>query len=257
MSRFGNLEFETHDDFGGSESRLERDAAYWFSSAESAFGQADFELALRHYSRVLEHDPTHLGAWAGQVRALIELNEIREARVWADKALEQFPNAPELLAAKAVALGRLGDLDNAMAFSDASLEERGDTSYVWLARGDVLLARKERRADYCFERACSINPHSGLVAWLAGRIRHYYGQFAAALVLAQKAAALDPGNPALWLLCGECQIGLGFEGHARRSFQQALDLKPDCRTARARLTTLDHRGPLASLLSRWRQQFRA
>jgi len=28
----------------------------------------------------------------------------------------------------------------ALAFSDASIEERGDTPYVWLARGDVLLA---------------------------------------------------------------------------------------------------------------------
>jgi len=32
------------------------------------------------------------------VRSLIELGEFREARLWADKALERFPQAPELLA---------------------------------------------------------------------------------------------------------------------------------------------------------------
>ena len=37
---------------------------------------------------------------------LIELAEYREAKIWADKALERFPHEPELLAAKAVALGR-------------------------------------------------------------------------------------------------------------------------------------------------------
>src|SRR5882757_10617886 len=84
---------------------------------------------------------------------LIELGEFREAKLWADKALERFPQWPELLAAKAVALGRSGDLDSALAFSDASIEERGDTPYVWLARGDVLLARAESRANYWFEKA--------------------------------------------------------------------------------------------------------
>ena len=36
------------------------------------------------------------------MRALIELEEFQEAKLWADKALERFPNEPELLAAKAV-----------------------------------------------------------------------------------------------------------------------------------------------------------
>jgi len=39
-----------------------------------------------------------------------------------------------LLAAKAVALARGGDLQAALAFSDALSEERGDTPYIWLAR---------------------------------------------------------------------------------------------------------------------------
>ena len=98
---------------------------------------------------------------------LIELGEFREAKLWADKALERFPNEPELLAAKAVALARSGDLQGALSFSDASIEERGDTPYVWLARGDVLLARAEARADYCFEKAAAARA-ARLVRGLAG-----------------------------------------------------------------------------------------
>src|SRR5256712_12234499 len=133
---------------------------------------------------------------------LIELGEFREAKLWADKALERFPREPELLAAKAVALGRGGDLQAALAFSDASIEERGDTPYIWLARGDVLLARKEHRADYCFEKAQLLAPQDWFVNWLAARIRYYYEQFALALKLLQEAVEWNSTHFLLWLELG-------------------------------------------------------
>ncbi len=106
MSRFGNLEFDTQDQLDTPETRVERDESYWFSSAEDAFSQGDFETALRLYARVLEHNPNSVAAWTGQVRALVELGEFREARIWADKALERFPTAPELLRVAAILLPR-------------------------------------------------------------------------------------------------------------------------------------------------------
>ena len=120
-----------------------------------------------------------------------------------------------MLAAKAVALGRSGDLQGALAFSDASIEERGDTPYVWLARGDVLLAREEARADYCFEKALLLAPRDWFIAWLAARIRYYYKQFALALKLLQQAVELNAGHFLLWLELGQCQQALGLVGPAR------------------------------------------
>jgi len=142
MSRFVNLEFggESEDQWQDGRSMV-KDEAWYSAQAREAFQNGNFESGLRLYSKVLEFNPQSTAAWAGQVRMLIELGEFREAKLWADNALERFPHDPELLAAKAVALGRIGDLQGAMAFSDASIEERGDTPYVWLARGDVLLAR--------------------------------------------------------------------------------------------------------------------
>lgn len=255
MSRFGKLELENQGQSLGREAREEPSAPQWLVAAEEAFGRGEFEPALRQFSRVLEYDVDQVAAWAGQVRALIELGEFGEARVWADKALERFPSAPELLAAKAVALGRLGELDTALVFSDASIGERGDVPYLWLARGDVLLARGERRADYCFDRACAMAPESGLVAWLAGRIRYHYGQFAAALSLARRAAALDPAKSAVWLLCGDCQVALGFAAEAGVSFRQALDLQPDSRVAADRLAGIRSKGVAGTLTGWWRRRF--
>ena len=85
-------------------------------------------------------------------------------------------------------------MQGALAFSDASIEERGDTPYVWLARGDVLLARKEQRADYCFEKALLLAPNDWFIAWLAARIRFYYEQFVLALNLLQQAVEWNPGH---------------------------------------------------------------
>src|SRR5271166_6232686 len=153
MSRFVNLEFGGESEDHGQEQRpLAKDEAYYCAEARSAFENGEFESGLRLYSKVLEC----------------------------------FPHEPELLAAKSVALGRGGDLQGALAFSDASIEERGDTPYIWLARGDVLLARRETRADYCFEKALLLAPGDWFVFWLAARIRYFYQQFVLALKLIQR-----------------------------------------------------------------------
>jgi tetratricopeptide (TPR) repeat protein len=231
MSRFANLEFD--DESGrqelSSQGAPAKDDAQVCAEARKAFENGNFEGALRLYSKVLEYNPLHACAWAGQVRMLIELGEIEEAKLWADKALERFPHEPELLAAKSVALGRSGDLEAALAFSDSAIQERGDTSYVWLARGDVLLARNERRAQFCLDKAMSLAPDDWFVAWLAARIRAYYRQFAVALKLLQQAVEWNAGHFNLWLELGYCQQSLGLSGAAKVSFSQARQLNPECR----------------------------
>lgn len=258
MSRFINLELggESENQPPPSPQKLVKDEAYYLAEARSAFETGNFEPGLRAYSKVLEYNPKNAAAWTGQVRMLIELGEFREAKLWADKALERFPNEPELLAAKAVALGRSGDLQGALAFSDASIEERGDTPYVWLARGDVLLARKEPRADYCFEKALLLAPHDWFVAWLAARIRFFYEQFVLALKLMQQAVEWNPGNFLLWLEQGHCQQALGLVGPAEMSFTQARQLNPRCDAAGNALLQISQTGMFARLRGKLRELFK-
>jgi tetratricopeptide (TPR) repeat protein len=224
MSRFVNLEFGDQFEDRPETQPLLKDEAFFMREAGTRFEQGQFEQALRAYAKVLEHNPNNAAAWTGQVRMLIELGEPREAKLWADKALEKFPHEPELLAAKAVALGRTGDLQAALAFSDASIEERGDTPYIWLARGDVLLARKEKRADFCFEKAVWSAPKDWFIHWLGARVRFFYQQFALALKLAQSALELDASRSLVWLQVGQCQQKLGLLSQARNSFTQAKQL---------------------------------
>ncbi len=234
----------------------DQDEAYYFGLARTAFENGDFEQALRNYSKVLEYNPQNAAAWTAQVRMLIELGEFREAKLWADKALERFPQFPELLAAKAVALGRSGDLQGALAFSDASIEERGDTPYVWLARGDVMLARNEPRADYCFEKALLLAPKDWFTLWLASRIRFYYKQFVLALKLLQQAVEWNTSHFLLWLELGQCQRALGLISMAETSFIQAYQLNPQCHAASLASTQLSHTGFWPRAREWWQQFFK-
>ena len=84
---------------------------------------------------------------------LIELGEYKEATVWVDKALEMFPEHPELLAAKAVACARDGRMEKAIAYSDNSISKDNVTSIVWLARAEVLFNRKSSIAQNCISKA--------------------------------------------------------------------------------------------------------
>jgi tetratricopeptide (TPR) repeat protein len=261
MSRFSNLEFgnpsERQSPQAQAQAPLDKGEAYYFSEAQTAMINGEFESALRLYSKVLEFNPQNAAAWTGQVRMLIELGEFHEARLWADKALERFPHDAELLAAKAVALARDGDLQGGLAFSDAAIEEHGDTPYVWLARGDVLLAREESRADFCFEKALLLAPGNWLIAWLAARIRIYYEQFALGLKLLQQAIELNTAHFLLWLELGHCQQALGLVGPARQSFTQAQQLNPQCRHAGLALSQLARTGIAARVRGWWRRRFPA
>ena len=223
--RFGSLEL------GGPKAaaappEIVKDEAYYVAEAHDLFYRGRFDLALRAYSKVLEYNAANQDAWTAQVRMLVELGELREARLWADKALERFPIHPDLLAAKAVVHARMADLDGALAFSDGAIEERGNTPYVWLARGDVLLARSEDRATYCFEQALTLGRGDWVHLWQASRIHSFHRSFAQGLHYAQQATELAPERAVAWLQAGQCQIGLGNGVRARESLAQARLLDP-------------------------------
>ncbi len=255
MSRFINLEFggEAEDQSQGQTPGLARDERYYLLEAQAAVERGDFDKALRHFAKVLEFNPQNTSAWTAQVRMLVELGQYRDANSWADKALETFPREAELLAAKAVALARNGDLNGALVFSDLSIEEQAGTPNVWLARGDVLLARKEARADYCFEKALRLAPGDWVMLWLAARVRFFHEQFALALQLAQQAIGRDAGHFVLWLEQGRCQEALGLADAAQDSFARALELDPDCQAATEALTQLRTHGIEDRVRGWWRR----
>lgn len=256
MGRFSNLEFGEEEPLR-EEGRAEepRDERFYLRLADEHFRTARFERALRYYSRALEFNANAQAAWVGQVQMLVELGEYKEARLWADKALEIHRDHPELLSAKAAAVARSGDARKAVEFSDAAMAQKGTSPAVWLARGETLLASGGDNSEYCFEKAAAQERHEWFVELRIARVCLFWGKLARALAWVQRAISHEAGQPFLWHTLGECQRSLGLAG-AESSFQQALSLDGDFAPSRAALQRLRERGWVLRAWDRLRGAFR-
>lgn len=255
MGRFTNLEFGREEDSSDLEPAvLRKDDRYYLALADDRFREGRFEDALRHYARALEFDAHRSEAWLGQVQALLELDEPREARVWADKGLESFRNQAELLAAKGVAAARLGEPEEAMALSDAALAEKGDSAYRWRARGDVLLAADDRNHEHCFGKALAAAPGDWFEPLAIGRVYLRFDRPAPALRWLDTALERNAASAFLWETLGACRERLGMATHAGAAYRHAADLDPDRPAVRTALARLEQEGTWDAVkrtIARW------
>ena len=254
MIRFSHLEFGDKSDEGagkpGAGEEIHNEE-YFHKQALRYWLAGDFEIALRNYSRSLEQNSSFYPGWLGQVLMLIELGEYREAGVWADKALEMFPEHPELLSAKAVACARDGRMEKAIAYSDDSITKDNVTSMVWLARAEVLVNRKSNIAQNCISKAVSAacGEDELIVHLEASRLLNKNGDYPAALQHLQKVVDGLPKSALGWYELGCAQAGLG-RPEAEVSFEQAIKLHPDWTAAQEALKKFNARGFFKKLFGR-------
>lgn len=251
MDRFSQLEFgEKKPERKRSQGEPIRDADYFHKEALKYWLAGDFEIALRNYSRVLERNNTVFDAWVGQVLMLIELGEYHEAVVWADKALELFPEHPELLAVKAVACCRDAKPEKAIAYSDNSISKENITSRVWLARAEVLLNRKSSIAENCISKAISIAGNMAPITKLeAARLLRRKGCYSAAIGHLNDVVKVFPKSALAWYELGCCQAKLG-RSEAKATLEQSLRLRPDWDRAKTALAKCSERGFFSKLFRR-------
>ena len=226
MGRFRRLEFEGPQPREAARAEETVGPELYLERAEREYWEGNFENALRWYSRALEGDRLLLRAWQRQVVMLVELREYDEAALWADKAMELFPDDPELLASKAVALCRRGDVIGALLAVDKAIRLPGASPERWVARGEVLLARREGNQEYCFSKAISEAPGDWLVQMQIGRVYDFYGLRSKALEHYRRALDLEPGAVFVLLQTARCEKELGLEWRARRTLEEVLQLRP-------------------------------
>lgn len=269
--RFQFLEFEQDKPVAAPTGDTGKDHRYFMAEARKAYLEGDYEPALRNYSEALKHDKGQHEAWAGQVRCLVFLHELNEARTWAEKACNLFADSPILLSAKARALAASGFLGEAMAASDTGLESAEKAGladpHLWLERGACLLANQQvKTAEHCFNKALELVPNDPdwlqrvAVEWLEG------AQPARALTLLQRVTEQRPQRAFGWLLQARAQRRLGQKRAALESLKQAdtlrhgwapiLDerrqIKSNCWIAT--LVFGHERAPAVIVLRRWRDQ---
>ncbi|MEN6458787.1 MAG: tetratricopeptide repeat protein [Thermoguttaceae bacterium] len=184
-----------------------------------------YENALKFYSRALELERSLVGGWLGQVQMLIQLEEYPEAELWSRKGLELFPNNGELLAARAQVFCRMGDIKQAHALCDGSLQQAGQSAYRWLVRGELMVAAKRDADRHCFDKAQQMD-EDWLVPLEAARIEMFYRRPSRALIRIRHALDLASDAPYIWYVQGVCQAELGLTRAARESLQYCLELFP-------------------------------
>lgn len=243
MDRFSQLEFgDAIPEEGKSPGEPIRDANYFYKEAMRYWLAGDYEVALRNYSRVLERNNTIFDAWAGQVLMLIELQEYREAEVWANKAMELFPEHPELLALKAVACSRDAKRDKATAYSDNSVGKDNLTPRVWLARAEIFMDRKGPVCESCIGKAVAgAGALAPVIKLEAGRTLRKARNYVLAVHYLKDAVQQLPQSALAWYELGCCQAALGRD-EAEHSFEQSLRLRPNWAECRAALQRFQSRG---------------
>jgi tetratricopeptide (TPR) repeat protein len=183
---------------------------------------------------------------------LLELEECAEAGIWSDRALDQCPDSAEILAAKAVASARAGDPAAALTFSDAAVAANNQLPYVWLARGDVLLSRKQKGSDSCFERALASSQTRWMTLWLVSRILSFHRLFARALQSIQSALETGADQAVVWHQLAVCRRHLGMPSDAAIAFHHAQQLDPALVTPQD-LATLQETSWTTRLVGWWRR----
>jgi tetratricopeptide (TPR) repeat protein len=220
-----------------------RGAADHFRGAVAAMQLGRCEEALRLYTRALSQERSMIPAWVGQVQMLVELDELTEARLWSDKALELFRGNGDLLAGKARACARMGDRRAAMACSDASLQSPGTSPARWQARGEVLLEQGSPRARDCFDKSLTEPQADWFDRVVIARIHLFHDRALVALEFARLAIGLQPAHPYAWCVAGRCHEALGWFEQARISYERCLELGPRLDEAAAALSALRGRTP--------------
>jgi tetratricopeptide (TPR) repeat protein len=227
MARFDKLELGTKPNAAPQTEQAHSplDEIGWLKKADGHRRRGEFETALRLFSRALELDKSLLEGWLGQVQMLVLLDELKESELWARKALELFPNNGELLAARAQALCRLGDLKQAHVVSDGALKQPGQSAYRWIIRGELMLAGGQDVDRHCFEKARQISA-DWLVPLEIALVCLYYNRPSRALDSARQAVEKAADQCYAWYVQGLCESELGLARPALRSLSRCRELSP-------------------------------
>jgi tetratricopeptide (TPR) repeat protein len=209
--------------------------------------RGQYENALRQYSRALEQDKSLITGWLGQVQMLVQLDEAPEAELWSRKALELFPGNGDLLAGRAQALARMGDLKRAGEASDGSMAVAGKSAYRWMVRGEWMLAAHHKLEEHAFNKAEQLDK-DWIVPLESALIYLHYRFASRAVARARAATEAAPDQYFAWYIRGCAESDAGMKRPATESLQHCLQLCPGHVEAQEQMRKLGS-GGLAAM--RW------
>ncbi|MEZ4265690.1 MAG: hypothetical protein R3F39_04875 [Myxococcota bacterium] len=155
-------------------------------------GRPDRAATVARALRTL--DPACRLAWEFEIQALVAHRDSAGAVAVADKALERFPEDPDMAAAAAAAFQSAGELAKAVPLLERSGRARLGESGALRPLLGAMVRDVDNRAAYRteLERRVAAAPDDDVARFLLGVIRHYENDFAESqALLAPLETALD------------------------------------------------------------------
>ncbi|MBN1866837.1 tetratricopeptide repeat protein [Candidatus Sumerlaeota bacterium] len=225
--------------------------------ADERFYSGDFRGALRCYSRCLSLDNNRITPWVGQILALLLQGQVREGRVWSQRAMECFPDNPVMVSLTGLSMAMGGMVKRGLATSDFALSRGAEDRICWIARGWILLEAQNKNWEFCFSKVLESRPSEDWrTHMLIGVILESYKKWPHAVERYQAAVGNQTSNFYLWYRLGVCYGKLGLARKAMEAQEHALAINPDF--APAEQETRKQSGlPIAGMLARVRGLFSA
>jgi tetratricopeptide (TPR) repeat protein len=137
----------------------EGDAEYWFELGKVAHRDAQWDLAIHHFTKAIDLQPDWAEARAQRRRSKITLDEYADAMAHCEKALTLNPKDPVAYSNRGYAKSHWGDNVGAIADYDRAIELDPKLAHVYNNRGvskSNLGDNVGAIADY--DRAIEIDP---------------------------------------------------------------------------------------------------
>jgi serine/threonine protein kinase/tetratricopeptide (TPR) repeat protein len=200
----------------------------------SALSPQATELALRHFQRALEIDPTYAPAWAGianchNVRAGRGMAPPAEANAQAREAAMKALELDDSLAEAHAALGAVAademDFRGAILYLERAIElNPGLTSTYTILGSLYFCSERHREAQEAMLKALSLDPLSMVIHTCVGDAYYYAREYERSLVYYRKAVELDPRFDGAHTDLARSLESLGRFDEARREYDEGRRL---------------------------------
>lgn len=221
----------------------------------------DLRGAERQFAAVIKETPAFYPSHAGLGYVALARKDFKEAVPHFDRALATQPAYVPALVGRGEAqlaagdrVGALGSFEAALAAEPgrSSLQERVQVLRFRGLQDDIAAARKAAEAGHLAEarqlyvRAIAASPESPFLHRELAAIHRREGDMPAALAAAQRAIALDPGEPRGLILLGEIYEAQSEFGKAADAYASAAAIEPSDALS-AKIQLLHERAAFASM----------
>ncbi|MCU0559647.1 MAG: tetratricopeptide repeat protein [Desulfobacterales bacterium] len=216
--------------------------------------EGEDRLALEHFLKATQADPTDAEAWSGLGSCYAGMNHPEDALAAFRQAVQANPRDEVAHLRLANFLGRIGRHDEAIAgYREAlAINPQFEAAYFNLGLMYVRIGRYAEGTE-AFEAVTRINPDAGPAHYNAGLAYSQLGRFQEAIAAHQIVIRLNPGYAPAYQAIGAAMGHLGRPNEEIAAYREAIRVDPDFAPAHDAMgTALLKRGDTPGALAQYK-----